>query len=131
MCSHESVQTALGLFKTCPTTRPLTFVISYGPGAGLASDAAKTPLDKRIVRDLVLTHVGPDFLPRPVSKRIDLHDPLVPERIRSVKLQPLDCLPASALIPAQTRDPGVQGRQPLLEREHLTQRATGVRLAFP
>src|SRR5436190_5687894 len=98
-----------------PATRALLLAGLDRARARSAADRRVALVVERVVRDVVLAHVVPDLVLRPLGERVQLDD-------RAVVVVDLDLADVRArrpLVAAQAGDPGVESMQHLRQRLHL------------
>src|SRR5882724_5773905 len=81
------------------------------PGARRAADRRVALVVERVVRDVVLAHVLPDLVLRPLGERVQLDD----RAVVVVDLDLADVGAGSPLVAAEPGDPGVERREMLVQ----------------
>src|SRR5437660_4308020 len=113
----RAVDTALLRCVRLPPPAPGAQVLALlrRPRARRAADRGVTLVVERVVRKLVLAHVVPHLVLRPLGERVQLHD-------RAVVVVDLDLADVAAgrpLVATQAGDPRVEPGEMLLQRQHL------------
>ncbi len=122
---------ALGFVEAGPAPGAFALALPGRAGAREAADGAVPPVVQRVVRDLVRAEVFPDGLPAPGGHRVELEDVEVAQLVELVELQNGGLAARLGLLPTDAGDPDGQLREPLLQRDHLAQRAAEIGRSLP
>src|ERR687886_1779422 len=98
-----------------PAARPAVLPRRNRARAGGAANALVPPIIERVIWHVVLPHVLPDLLFRPVGQGIDFDDAAVVV----IQLDLADVGAGGPLVAPQPGDPGIQAAQHADERAHL------------
>src|SRR5882724_6848373 len=85
------------------------------PRARCAADRRIALVVQRVVRHLVLAHVVPDLVLRPLGERVELHD----RAVVVVDLDLADVRPRRPLVAAKSCDPGIESGEVPGQRPNL------------